>query len=328
MGLLNLQEGGQMEPVRMILYGKNGIGKTTFGAGMPQPFILAVEDGIGPMPVMYDRAHHKTYDQIVGTLMEVGGYFQSGRFRSLVVDSMDALQVKVFDKILSEHGKKHIGDFSYGKGYELFKQEWESFKDLMERFRVELGANVLLIAQCDSRTIADPINGDHNSNTMRLDKRASGVLRDWADLVGFAQLESNPIRNKDGEIVRLQETGRRILRTSPSEAFDAKNRFNLPPTLPLAWVAVEQAIKEAYARPFDPNQYAQVQSGFGQASPAGLPQPGMPPAGFGQPAQAQPNAGFAPSGKPASLAAPAAPMQPASPVQPVQTGGFPKPPGF
>ncbi|MBU2768626.1 AAA family ATPase, partial [Acidithiobacillus ferrivorans] len=50
---LNLQQGGQMEPIRMVLYGQNGIGKTTFGAGMNKPFILAVEDGIGTMPVWH-----------------------------------------------------------------------------------------------------------------------------------------------------------------------------------------------------------------------------------------------------------------------------------
>ncbi|MBN6739777.1 ATP-binding protein [Acidithiobacillus sp. MC6.1] len=320
MALLNLQQGGQMEPVRMILYGKNGIGKTTFGAGMPQPFILAVEDGIGPMPVMYDRAHNKTYDQILGTLMEVGGHFQSGQFRSLVVDSMDALQVKIMDKVLTENNKKHISDFSYGKGYGIFGQEWEGFKNLMERFRVELGANILLIAQCESRTIADPINGDHDSNTMRLDKRATGVLRDWSDLVAFAQLESNPIRNKNGEIIRLQETGRRILRTSPSEAFDAKNRFNMPSELPLAWVAVEQAIRNAYVQPFDPNQYAQVQTGFGPASssPSNTSPSQTASTGFG-PAAPKATGGFAPQ--------PVAPVQPC-PVQPGQTGDFSKSPGF
>lgn len=287
MGLLNLQQGGQMEPVRMVLYGQNGIGKTTFGAGMPKPFVLAVEDGIGVMPVMHDKAHAKNYDQIMGTLLEVGGYFQRGEFQSLIVDSMDALQSKMLEKVLTEHGKKTLSDFSYGKGYELFKKEWEGFRDLMERFRVELKANVLLIAQTESRTIADPVNGPHDTYIMRLDRRATGVLRDWADLVGFAQLKSTAIRDKDGNITRLETNGSRILCTAPDTAFDAKNRFDLPVELPLAWVSVEKAIADAYQRPFDPHRFAQASiNGFGPAiAPAAVRPNVAPPAtGFGPPA--------------------------------------------
>ena len=297
---LNLQQGGQMEPVRMVLYGQNGIGKTTFGAGMNQPFILAVEDGIGTMPVWHDKAHAKSYDEIIQTLMDVGGYFQKGEFRSLIVDSMDALQGKIQEKILREHGKKTLNDFSYGKGYELFKQEWESFRNLMERFRVELHANVLLIAQTESKTVADPVNGPHDTYVMRLDKRAVGVLRDWADLVGFAQLKADPVRDRDGNIVRLVTNGTRILCTAPNTAFDAKNRFDLPLELPLAWNSVDKAIQEAYQRPFDPHRFAQASiNGFGApVSPQGVaPLQGVAPGGIasGQGSSGQPTPGFGPA---------------------------------
>ena len=289
---LNLQQGGRMEPVRMVLYGQNGIGKTTFGAGMNQPFILAVEDGIGTMPVWHDKAHAKTYDEIVQTLLEVGGYFQKGEFRSLIVDSMDALQSKIQEKILREHGKKTLNDFSYGKGYELFKQEWENFRNLMERFRVELGANVLLIAQTESKTVADPVNGPHNTYVMRLDRRAVGVLRDWADIVGFAQLKVEPIRDKEGNTVRLMTNGTRVLSTAPNTAFDAKNRFDLPLELPLAWHSVEKAIEESYQRPFDPHRFAQASiNGFGAPLP---PQGVAPPQGFAPPQGAGAPKGAAP----------------------------------
>jgi hypothetical protein len=252
------------------------------------------------MPVWHDKAHAKSYDEIIQTLMDVGGYFQKGEFRSLIVDSMDALQGKIQEKILREHGKKTLNDFSYGKGYELFKQEWESFRNLMERFRVELHANVLLIAQTESKTVADPVNGPHDTYVMRLDKRAVGVLRDWADLVGFAQLKADPVRDKDGNVVRLMTNGTRILCTAPNTAFDAKNRFDLPLELPLAWNSVDKAIQEAYQRPFDPHRFAQASiNGFGApVSPQGVaPLQGVAPGGIasGQGSSGQPTPGFGPA---------------------------------
>lgn len=117
----------------MVLYGQNGIGKTTFGAGMPKPFVLAVEDGIGVMPVTYHNASRESYEEILNDLMEVGGYFQRGEFQSLIIDSLDALQSKMIDSVLRENQKRTLNDFSYGKGYDLFKQKAEGFRDLMER---------------------------------------------------------------------------------------------------------------------------------------------------------------------------------------------------
>jgi hypothetical protein len=303
----------------MVLYGQNGIGKTTFGAGMNKPFILAVEDGIGTMPVWHDKAHAKSHDEIMQTLMDVGGYFQKGEFQSLIVDSMDALQSKILEKILREHGKKSLSDFSYGKGYELFRQEWEGFRDLMERFHVELKANVMLIAQTESKTVADPVNGPRNTYVMRLDKRAVGVLRDWADLVGFAQLKVDPVRDKEGNVVRLLTNGTRILCTAPNTAFDAKNRFDLPLELPLAWNSVDKAMEEACQRPFDPHRFAQASiNGFGAPVPPQGVAPlqgvstlqgvnGQPPPGFG-PARTQP-AGPSPS-QPQPIAAPSSTVGP------------------
>jgi hypothetical protein len=321
---LNLQQGGQFEPVRMMLYGQNGIGKTTFGAGMPKPFVLAVEDGVGVMPVTYHRANHESYPEILSDLMEVGGYFQRGEFQSLIVDSVDALQSKIIEQILRENNKKTLNDFSYGKGYDIFKQKVEEFRGLMERFRCELNANVLLIAQTEARTIPDPINGLRDIFTMRLDKRAAGVLRDWADLVGFAQLRGTPIMDKEGKLIRIHTDGTRILSTAPSASFDAKNRFDLPAELPLAWPAVEAAIREAYQRPFDPARFAQASNAWNTAPAQAPAAPSAPAAGSAwgatpspAPQTPHPQAPVT-SSWPASPApaAPAAPTGPATQPQP------------
>ncbi|AIA55432.1 ATP-binding protein [Acidithiobacillus caldus] len=325
---LKIQQGGQFEPIRMMLYGQNGIGKTTFGAGMPKPFILAVEDGIGVMPVTYHRASHEAYSEIVSDLLEVGAYFQRGEFQSLIIDSVDALQSKIIEQVLREHNKKSLNDFSYGKGYDLFKQKFEEFRNLMERFRYELNANVLLIAQTEARTIPDPINGMRDIFTMRLDKRAAGVLRDWADFVGFAQLKAFPIMDKDGKLLKMQTDGTRILSTAPSASFDAKNRFDLPPELPLSWVAVENAIKEAFKRPFDPARFAQPQNAWSTPPAPVPPAPAPASAGWGA-SPAVPPAAPGYTAAPSNTAAPvqpAAPSNTAAPGQPtpsVQSSGWP-----
>jgi hypothetical protein len=43
----NIQTGRENKPPRIMIYGSEGVGKSTFGASAPKPIFIQTEDGLG-----------------------------------------------------------------------------------------------------------------------------------------------------------------------------------------------------------------------------------------------------------------------------------------
>jgi hypothetical protein len=76
---------------------------------------------------------------------------------------------------------------------------------------------------------------------MKLHDKSSDVLREWVDAILFARHEVVTVERK-GKI-RGVSSGARVMHTQWTAAYDAKNRFDLPDTLPLAWDEFESAVR-------------------------------------------------------------------------------------
>jgi len=70
--------------------------------------------------------------------------------------------------------------------------------------------------------------------------KAGGFLKEWSDAVLFAQHETFAV--KDGQRSKGVSTGARVVHTEREAAFDAKNRYGLPATIPLGWSEFVDAI--------------------------------------------------------------------------------------
>lgn len=50
MGMLEtIQSGRENRPPRIMIYGSEGVGKSTFGASAPSPIFIQTEDGLGEL---------------------------------------------------------------------------------------------------------------------------------------------------------------------------------------------------------------------------------------------------------------------------------------
>jgi DNA-directed RNA polymerase specialized sigma24 family protein len=75
-------------------------------------------------------------------------------------------------------------------------------------------------------------------------------MREWVDAVLFARHEVVTFE-RNGK-TRGRSSGARVMHTTWTAAYDAKNRFDLPETLPLAWEELEAAVRAA--APADPSK--------------------------------------------------------------------------
>jgi hypothetical protein len=85
---------------------------------------------------------------------------------------------------------------------------------------------------------------------MKLHAQAGGLLRDWCDAALFARYETFTNTDEKTKRTRGVSTGARVLHTQRTAAWDAKNRYDLPETIPLDWAAFADAV--AAHKPADP----------------------------------------------------------------------------
>ena len=89
--LQNIKRGVQQRPQRVIIYGPEGVGKSTLAAGLPAPLFLDTEEGTQHMNV--DRIQVDHYGAMLEALQDIYKEARNGSlpYRTLVVDKGDSL---------------------------------------------------------------------------------------------------------------------------------------------------------------------------------------------------------------------------------------------
>jgi hypothetical protein len=245
---------GRLErPLRVLLYGVEGVGKSTFAANAPSPIFLAAEDGTAQLDVAR-FPEPRTWQEALDAVEEltVGEH----EFKTVVVDTLDWLEPLCWDHVVSKAplvgGKvkiKAIEDFGFGKGYVAALDEWRKLLSAFERLRSKRGMHVVFLAHSWVKPFKNPEDEDYDRYELKLHAKAGGLIKEWADAVLFTRFET--FANTDDRTKRTRgvSSGNRVLHTVRTAAYDAKNRYDLPTTLPLDWTAFAKAVADG--RPAD-----------------------------------------------------------------------------
>lgn len=232
--LKHIRSGRIDAPYKALVYGTEGVGKSSFAANAERPIFMCLEDGTESLEV--DRLPEmKSLDDVYSALEELGT--EEHLYQTLVIDSVDWLAPLVEDAVCKRNGWKSIEDPGYGKGPNVANEEWRRFLARMEELRKRKKMHVLLIGHAEIKRFNDPAGSDFDRYQLKLPPKAAAVIKEWSDAVLFAEYET--ATKKDGGRVKGVATGNRIIHTERQAAFDAKNRWGLPPTLPLDFAAFD-----------------------------------------------------------------------------------------
>lgn len=251
MKLAAVVKGRLAKPIRVLVYGIEGVGKSTFAAGAPSPIFLGAEDGTSEL----DVARFPEPKSWTDALDAIGELTTSEHeFKTLVVDTLDWLEPICWDHIcatkLTSSGKR-VGDiegFGFGKGYTAALDQWRLLLSKLENLRAQKRMHVVLLAHSWIKPFKNPEGDDFDRYELKLNAKAGGLLKEWCDAVLFATHQTHTYE-REGRVKGIS-TGARVLHTQRTAAFDAKNRYDLPKELPLDYEAFASAV-EAH-RPADP----------------------------------------------------------------------------
>ncbi len=232
---MNIIRGIKHPPARMVVFGPSGVGKSTFACAAPGVLALDYEQGLDEIgPARATGA--SSWQASLALVREACS--GAGDHQTVVVDTIDRLEDQATDEVcrigVKGESMPDLGAFGYGDGFEALLAKWRELLFVLESAR-EKGRQVILVAHVQSKIQDDPMLGNYSKFIAALSKRCWGATHRWADAVLFAQYEQGMI---DGRVVM---TGERILRTVAGSGYDAKNRWGLPPVLPLSWSAFDAA---------------------------------------------------------------------------------------
>lgn len=238
--LAGVTSGKRIAPLRVMLYGVEGIGKTSFGAAAPSPIFLETEDGTGNLDVhRFPRPQH--WAEVMGAIRELT--LAEHSYKTLVIDTIDWLEPLCWDDVCRRAKKEHIEAFDFGKGYTAALDSWRLFLAALEQLRAKRGMHVILLGHTKSKPANDPEHESYDRYTLKLNEKAGGLLKEWCDTVLFANWRTFVRKSGDSRAAKAKgfSDGTRVVHTVRRAAFDAKNRFGLPEEMPLDWQTFYEA---------------------------------------------------------------------------------------
>jgi len=238
MTLAAITRGKVPKPHRVVIYGADGVGKSTFAASAPNAIFLGAEKGTGQLDVARLPQPREWSD--VGDAMKLLA-MEPHDYKTLAVDSLDWLEPVLHTMIVKKEQVASIDDIAYGRGFNVALDYWRNFLEQLEYVADRRGMNVVLIAHSQLRTFKNPEGPDFDRYELKLHHKAGGLFREWADSVLFAAYETFAVEKKGR--VRGVDSGARVVYTTRTAAYDAKNRYSLPSKLPLSWDDFEAACK-------------------------------------------------------------------------------------
>lgn len=228
-------------PRKIVVYGTEGIGKTTLAAANPfgATIFLPCEDGYQDIRPAVHKMTAKG-SRIIKSDGELFNYIDmlirsDHGFGTVVLDSAESAELLIQQSVAEHAGKDSISEIGFGKGHDKaagrFYQMLQGFDALLEK-----GLSVIIIAHAEVERFNNPNGEPYDRYTPRLDKRTSPLLREWADEVFFVNYRVYTSVSDEGfgkKSVKASGAGERIVYTTERPTHDAKNRLNLPDEIQL-----------------------------------------------------------------------------------------------
>lgn len=225
--MLNKVTRGKVERAqRVLIYGVQGVGKSTFAAMAPDPVFLGADSGSGHLDVPRFPAPN-TWADVVGCVKD---YANSDHdYKTLVLDPIGWFEPLCYAHVCDLNGWNDIESPGYGKGYAAALNVWRLLVTDLERAWLR-GSNICLVAHATIKPFNNPEGENFDRYVPMMHAGLSSVIQSWVDNVFFATYNVVVTNEHKGQ------RGDRVIKCNYAPAYDAKNRYGLPDILPLAWV--------------------------------------------------------------------------------------------
>lgn len=246
---MELQRGIITRPQKVCIYGPEGIGKTYFTSKFPNPVFIDTEGGTSHFDVI------RTPEPSSWTmLLSQVQYFKNNpaACQTLIIDTADWAEKLCAKELCDTRKKDGIEGFGYGKGYTYLAEEFGKLLNGLTEL-IDVGITVVMNAHATMKKIEQPEEaGAYDHWEMKLTKYVGPMVKEWADMILFANYKTYVI-DVDGQGTgkgkNKAQGGKRVMYTTHTPFWDAKNRHDLLPELPFDYDEIRHCIPVRDGKP-------------------------------------------------------------------------------
>ena len=229
--MLKIKQGVIQKPEKLMIYGAEGIGKSTLVSHVPDPLFIDTEGGTAMFDVKRIDPAPKNWTELLDTVNEVAD--NPGICKSLVLDTADWAEQMCIAHVCEKNHKGGIEDFNYGRGYTYVMEEFSNFIKALDRV-IAAGMNVVITAHAKMRKMELPDEqGAFDRWELKLTKQVAPLIKEWVDDLLFLNYKTMVIKTDDTHA--KAQGGRRVIYTTHHPCWDAKNRHGLEEELELRY---------------------------------------------------------------------------------------------
>jgi hypothetical protein len=240
-------------PPRVVLYGPEGIGKTTFGAESENPIFVCTEDGATEVPVdkftfSDDRLKAETWIEFLDAVKTIAT--EGHEYQTLVIDTWNYAVVLAAQKVCAEkfgHDWSKFHAYGGNHGYSATAEEVRPALNFFDMCRGR-GMTVILLAHDAVQSFKNSVQGDYYRSTGDMHKAVWNIVSQWSDVIGHADYKYTVVETRDGQgnVKKGRASGdtTRIVTFAGTAAEAAKCRvgYELPDVLPLSYAIFKQSL--------------------------------------------------------------------------------------
>lgn len=239
------------QPLRMIIYGTAGVGKTTFATRRDGTIVLPTEEGLTAINDVDAFPLATSFEDIIAALDSLADADHD--YQHLVLDSADWCEKLLERSVAQDKNLKEFNlqakELAYGAGNRMVGDKWREILRRFDKLRNERGMSITIVAHSQVKRFDDPTTDAYDRYTLDLNKESAATISEWADIVAFAGFRVSVKEEQvgiNGKKKRGISSGERFLFTQETPAFVAKTRYYLGDgPLPLDYEAFSEALTAA-----------------------------------------------------------------------------------
>lgn len=218
--------------IRLVAYGAEGIGKSTFASQFPEPLFIDIEGGTKQL----DVSRFPTPETWRDLMAEIDAVIEDPAIcQTLVIDTADRAEILLINHLLQEDGVDSIEKYGggYGKGYTALQERF--LKDLLNRLDkvIAKGVNVVLLAHAAMRKLESPEDPPFDRWELKVSKKVAPVIKEWADILLFMNYDVMVVEENGKN--KAKGKAKRKMHANHKPTYDAKNRYGLPDDMDLSF---------------------------------------------------------------------------------------------